>query len=93
MRFYPARLGCIVLRIFAMTATGGLYHWTSRGWELFSGGLHQRPMEFESAAEAREYLAGVKLNWPTDTVDKYIADPHNQNSFLSSHEIRPFEDV
>jgi hypothetical protein len=74
-----------------MTATGSLYHWTSRGWELFSGGLHQRPMEFKDAAEAREYLAGVKIKWPTDTIDMYISDPSTNNSFLSSHEIRPFD--
>lgn len=81
-----------MLRIFALTATGGLYHWSSRGWEAFTGGLHQRPMEFKDATEAREYLTGVKIKWPDDTIDKYIADPHSQNSFLSSHEIRPFEE-
>ncbi len=79
-----------MLRLFALTDTGNLYHWTSRGWEVFTGGLHQRPMEFKDATECREYLAGVKMNWPDGTIDKYIGDP-NGNSFLGTHEIKPFE--
>lgn len=79
-----------MLRLFALTNDGLLYHWCSFGWEVYTGGLHQRPMEFEDAAEAREYLAGIKMNWPDGTIDKYISDP-DKNTFLGSHEIKPFE--
>ncbi len=79
-----------MLRLFAFTDTGNLYHWTNRGWELFSGGLHQRPMEFKDATEGREYLACVKLDWPVGTIDKYFGDPSG-SVFMGTHDIKPFE--
>lgn len=79
-----------MLRLFALTIDGQLFHWTTRGWELFTGGLHQRPVEFKDATEGRHYLNTVKLDWPEGTIDKYFSDPVS-GSFLGTHDIRPFE--
>ena len=79
-----------MLRLFALTDTGNLYHWTNRGWEVFTGGPHQRPMEFEDATEGREYLSRVKIRWPDGTIDRYFGDPDG-NTFLGSHDLKPFE--
>lgn len=79
-----------MLRLFAFTDEGKLYHWTNKGWEKFTGGLHERPMEFTDAKEGREYLSRVKLNWPDGTIDRYFGDP-NGETFLGSHELAPFQ--
>lgn len=79
-----------MLRIFALTISGNLFHWTSKGWELYQGKPHERPMEFNDAGEGREYLRCSKMQWPAETIDRYIADPET-NSFCGTHEIEPFE--
>jgi len=79
-----------MLRLFALTIDGNLFHWPNRGWEAFTGGLHQRAMEFKDAKEARQYLERTLILWPEGTVDKYIADP-STDGLCCAHEIKPFE--